>query len=128
MSALREAFAAHFGEDVAEAIEAASMTHQMSPRGDVQGPHIDDNYGSEPFRYHLLMCIGWHCLTMFRESHGIRASEADLRDWIVANAELEKHDGDVPDYLSLQTGAYTEWFSIPAQLRLASGLGEVEKP
>lgn len=104
---IRAAFAERFGEDQAEAIEAAAISH---------GNGINDtNVGSDPFKWALLIAIGYQCMELddYRAHHGITAPWADLKPWIIEHADLASHDGDC-DYLAAFVGTYNEFVGIDA--------------
>jgi hypothetical protein len=105
---VRVSFVQHFGEDDAVRIEEASIQHI----NDTSAVHGDDNWGSDPFRYHLLNCIGHNCLDRFRKYHGIDADAQLIRDWVLAEAGLAYYDGDIPDYIALMGGAYQDWIAV----------------
>lgn len=113
---LRDQFVAEFGEPAAVALEKACDGH-MAEAGSL---HANDDRGSEPFRYVLLACIGYQCLVIerFRQHHDIRPSKESLQSWIVENAKLEEHVGDLPDYLAMVVGAFNPWLSIDTQLEM----------
>ena len=100
---IRNIFVKQFGEKLADSLERAAMEH---------GNGINDtNLGSDPFKWVLLICIGYQCfeLKRFRDYHNIKgASYKDIKKWIKDNAELGSHDGD-SDYLSLVAGVYKEF-------------------
>lgn len=101
-TSIREQFAAKFGEDQAAAIEAAANEH---------GNGINNtNLGSDPFKWALLICIGYECASKdsYRDHHGITAPWNTVSRWIKDHAELGTHNGDV-DYLSMFAGAYNEF-------------------
>src|SRR5690349_18531574 len=106
----RESFVARFGEADAVAIETASQAHMSG----AFSMHGDDNLGSEPFKYHFLNAIGYECVGRYRESHGIAASAEDMQRWALDEGDLGSHDGDVPDYLALICGTYTDWIKPTA--------------
>jgi hypothetical protein len=99
---MRDEFVATFGEADASAIEAAAQLHKNP---------LHDDPGSDPFRWALLICIGYQCMEVpsYREFHGIVASWGDLRSWMFSRQEwFAAHDGDV-DYISLFAGKYNEY-------------------
>lgn len=108
----RDTFVARFGEEQAQAIEAAARQHFDSDGG-FGGTHADDNFGSQPFRYWFLKAIGYECVTRddFRAEHGITADVVAMQCWAQSPFEgnLVEHDGDVPDYLAVMAGAYRDW-------------------
>ncbi len=101
VKSIRDKFVKEFGEELAEKLEAAAECHRNGVN--------DGNKGSDPFKWVLLICIGYQCFeeSRFRKFHGIpkKPSYAVLKRWIRDNAELGTHDGDY-DYLSLFCGAY----------------------
>lgn len=96
---IRDAFVARFGEDAACAIEDAAVEHRNGVN--------DCNLGSDPFKWALLICIGYDCISReeYRAYHGITVGWLELCEWITAEADLGSHDGDC-DYLALLSGAY----------------------
>lgn len=104
---VRVSFTQHFGEDDAVRIEEASIQH-INDASDVHG---NDNWGSDPFRYHLLNCIGHECLGRFRKYHGINAEAELIRTWVLEEGGLAYYDGDIPDYIALMAGAYSDWIN-----------------
>ncbi len=99
---VRDAFVAKFGEADASAIEAAADGHSNGINS--------ENKGSDPFKWALLICIGYECMSKdgYREHRGITTPWADLKPWIIEHGELATHDGD-SDYLSLLAGTYNEF-------------------
>lgn len=96
---IRPSFVARFGEADAVAIEAAAEKHKNG---------VHDNPGSDPFRWAIVICIGYDCMSRFREDHGIHAPWDQIQAWIKGEADLASHDGDV-DYMSLLAGTYNEY-------------------
>lgn len=107
---IRESFVEQFGEDVATKIEEASIGHI----NDDPVNHANDNWGSDPFRYHFMNCITHECLSRFAAHHGIEADLVDLMIWSRQNAGLLLFDGDQPDYIGLIAGAYHPWIDWEA--------------
>jgi len=97
---LREKFVARFGEDDAKAIEAAADRHVLKDGADART-------GSDPFRWALVICIGYQCMEIegYRKEHNIVSEWIDLQDWIIRNAELKDHDGGF-DAISMFAGTY----------------------
>lgn len=98
---IRKKFVKRFGEKLAVKLEEATEFH---------GNGINDkNKGSDPFKWVLLICIGYQCFEVmaYRKYHKINgmASFRTLKKWIRTNADLGSHDGDC-DYLALFAGAY----------------------
>ena len=100
MNSVRESFVEHFGEEEAARVEAASRSHRDA--------HCAHKEGSDPFKYHICICIGFQCMDVHRGGHGFVASWEELKAWIKEHGELASHDGDV-DYLALFCGAYNEF-------------------
>ena len=94
------AFTERFGADQAAAIIAAAEQHRPN----------DDNRGSDPFKWALVIAIGHECIThdRYRDQHGITAPTDDLKFWIRDHADLASHDGDM-DWLAALAGAYDEY-------------------
>lgn len=101
---LRDKFVARFGERDAAAMEKAAEEHKTVINS--------ERIGSDPFRWAVMICIGYQCFEKagYREHHGITACFEDIREWLKANADLSRHDGDV-DYLALAVGKYNEYVS-----------------
>lgn len=101
MKTIRTKFEKEFGKELANSLESAAIQHANGINS--------DNRGSDPFKWVLLICIGYQCFEIkrYRESHGIKgASFTKLKKWIRDNADLGSHDGDC-DYLALMVGAYS---------------------
>jgi hypothetical protein len=101
MRSVRNKFVKEFGEELAGKIEAAASEHDNEAH---------PNRGSDPFKWALLICIGYECLSnpSYRKYHGIRCSWPKVKKWIKENGHLDTHDGDC-DYLSMFCGAYNEY-------------------
>lgn len=98
---IRTAFAQRFGEDQAEAIYRAAVSHKNG---------VHDNEGSDPFKWALCICIGYQCMEEepYRADHGITADWEEIQQWIKDHADLASHDGDV-DLLAAVCGKYNEY-------------------
>lgn len=98
---IRDEFVKMFGEKEALALESAAEEHKNG---------VHDNPGSDPFKWVLLICIGYQCFEVegYREYHGIVASFESIKQWVKDNAELDSHDGD-SDFISLVAGVYNEY-------------------
>ncbi len=93
-------FIKDWGEELAEKVWRAANSHANEVNS--------KNKGSDPFKWALLICIGYQCLKKpeYRKYHGIeRLNWRKMKKWIKDNAELSTHDGDV-DYLTLFAGGY----------------------
>ena len=104
---VRTKFVKRFGEKEAALIEAAAEGH---------GNGVNNtNRGSDPFKWALLICIGYECMSKdaYRCHHRITTPWVDLKQWIIDHAELGSHDGD-SDYLTLFCGGYNEFISRDA--------------
>ena len=100
MTAFRDDFVVRFGETNALHIEWAADSHKNG---------VHDKPGSDPFRWAILICIGWQCLEKFAEYHEITCAWEDVRDWLKTHKDyISAHDGDV-DYLAVFTGVYDEF-------------------
>ena len=102
MKSIKEDFIKIFGKNEAKNIEEAAQSH---------GNGINNgNIGSDPFKWALLICIGYQCMEIerYRKHHGIKTSWKKLKSWIKKHGELDTHDGDF-DYLSLFAGVYNEY-------------------
>jgi len=97
---IRNTFVKKFGESQAIKIEYAAMSHKNGIN--------DRNYGKDRFKWALLICIGYECISKYRDYHGITIPYKKLKKWIVDNARLDLHDGDC-DYISLAAGIYNEF-------------------
>jgi hypothetical protein len=102
MSSVRESFVEHFGEDQARAIEAACAEHKA------ESIHSKDDEGNDPFKYAVLMCIGYGCIK-YGKSHGITVSPADFKSWCLEHGDLASYKGPIPDYISFFGGVYNEY-------------------
>ena len=102
MATIRDQFVQSFSESEAAHIEAAATEHGNSIN--------DTNKGSDPFKWALLICIGYQCMELdsYREYHNITTPWSVLKQWIKTNADLGSHDGDC-DYISLIAGVYNEY-------------------
>lgn len=119
LDSIRVAFAARFSEETAFKVETASLLHSQAEANIVDelfknAGHRSDDWGSDPFRYHLLNCIGHECFEVgvYRSYHGfddIQESFSDIHAWVVGYARLDLFDGDHPDRLSLALGVYDGW-------------------
>ena len=98
---IRQAFVKRFGEREALAIETAANEHKNG---------VHDKQGSDPFKWALLICIGYQCMELgkYRKYHGINAKWPDLKKWIKRSGHLDSHDGDF-DYVALVAGVYNEY-------------------
>ncbi len=107
-SPVYKGFAAKFGKDQADLIVKAADSHQNGVN--------NINKGADPFKWALLIAIGYECLTRpaFRSEHGITVDPVEAQKWIVENADLATHRGDM-DYISLLAGVYFDW--MPPELR-----------
>ncbi len=107
---IRDRFTEKFSDDLATKIEDAANDH---------GNGVNNkNKGADPFKWALLICIGYQCFEVerFRKHHGItEASYEDIKRWIINNAELDTHDGDF-DYISLLAGVYDKFMTAEKQL------------
>ena len=66
------------------------------------------NKGSDPFKWAVLIAIGYECFEKYRETHGFTVSAPDWERWIFDEAALATHDGDC-DYLALFAGRYDRY-------------------
>lgn len=103
MSTIRDSFVARFGEEQADALEAAGNGHRDTL---LEG----DKHGSDAFRDAVVIAIGFQCFEVdgYRESHGITAPADDIKAWIREEADLAHHQGPI-DYLAMMAGAYNEY-------------------
>jgi hypothetical protein len=86
MSALRDEFAARFGEANAVAVEEAAAFHAEPP----------GTPGSDAFRWALLVCAYNQCIDYYAEIHGITADVEEVRTWVRDHADLASWDGQSP--------------------------------
>jgi hypothetical protein len=96
---IRADFVTYFGEHNAQCIEQAAEGHKNG---------IHDNPGSDPFKWAVLICIGYQCVENedYNRYHGFYDLDMEsFGSWCRRNALLHTHDGDV-DYLSLFAGVY----------------------
>lgn len=101
---IRDSFVARFGEDQAAAVEAAADRHVGN-----DDAHENDDRGANPFQWSLLAAIGYECIGRYVESHGITADPDDIKAWALAEGDLANYSGDIPDYLALRAGTYSDW-------------------
>jgi len=105
---IRDSFVETFGENNAKAVENAAHQHANGKN--------NAKMGSDPFKWALLICIGYECVDKYREHHGISAKATDIKKWVKKHADLGSHDGDC-DYLALMAGTYDSWIKgKPKQL------------
>lgn len=99
---IRDKFVAVFGEDEAQRIEASACEHANGIN--------DANRGSDPFKWAILICIGYECFTKdsYRTYHKFHHPADTLKVWIIEHADLGTHDGD-SDNLSLFGGGYSPY-------------------
>jgi hypothetical protein len=105
MRTIRTKFEKDFSKELANLIMVAARSH---------GNGINNkNLGSDPFKWALLICIGYECLSKpsYRKYHGIKCSWKEIKKWIKENAKLHTHDGDC-DFLALFCGKYNEFVKI----------------
>jgi hypothetical protein len=104
---MRARFVERFGEEAAAIVEAAANGHSNGINS--------ENTGSDPFRWALLICIGYECMSVdrYRQYHDFTPAWADVDAWMKEPEQREafrEHDGD-SDYLALFSGAYNEYVS-----------------
>ena len=102
MAGVRDHFVSTFGADAAEKIEAAANYHANGVNSKKKG--------DDPFKWALLICIGYDCCSKerFRQYHGISTPWEEIKGWIKEHGCLASHNGDC-DYLALFGGAYNEF-------------------
>jgi hypothetical protein len=103
-------FAERFGEAAADAVVTAAEYHD-------NGINSQRGKGSDPFKWALLIAISYECCEKdsYREWHHTDfAPWAEIRQWIIDNADLATHDGDF-DYLAMFAGAYDEFMPKKAE-------------
>lgn len=99
-----DSFLERFDADTASAITDAAIEHSND---------VHDQRGSDPFRWALLICLGYECMEKerMRQYHKITPAWSDLHDWMTEEPQRQafaEHDGDV-DYLALFVGVYTPY-------------------
>jgi len=102
MRTIRNKFVKDFNEELAQGIEKAAHSH---------GNGVNNKrLGRDPFKWALLICIGYECLSMpsYKKYHGIKCNWRKVKKWIKENGKLHTHDGDF-DYLSAFCGGYNEY-------------------
>ena len=111
MQSVRTSFVSAFGEAQAKAIELAAEEHKNG---------VHDRPGSDPFKWAVAICIGYECISKesFRTYYGITVPWSELKRWIIEDANLASHDGDV-DYLGALIGVYNEY--MPAKDPASNG-------
>lgn len=104
MKTIKTRFIKDFGEELAGKVEECAVGHSNEVNS--------RNKGEDPFKWALLICIGYECLskTNYREYHHIplKPSWKVIKSWIKKYGELGTHTGDL-DYLALFGGAYNEF-------------------
>jgi hypothetical protein len=99
-TSIRKAFEERFGAEEAEKIWAAATEH---------GNGINDgNLGDDPFKWAILIAIGYQCVEKYANHHGITIPFEDFKEWVRENADLASHTGDC-DYLALACGVYRDF-------------------
>lgn len=98
----RKKFVKRFSEKEAKRFEKAAEGHSNGVNS--------RNKGSDPFKWVLLICIGYQCFEKesYRKHHGIKAKLEHINQFIIEDAELGTHNGDC-DYLSLVAGVYNKY-------------------
>jgi len=101
---VRDRFVKRFGEEEAKRFEFAAEEHA----NDINSK----NKGKDPFKWALLICIGYQCFEkeVYRKYHRITAKLKEINQFIIEDADLGTHDGDF-DYLSLFAGVYNKYVS-----------------
>jgi len=114
---IREKFVNEFGEEFARKLEVCADTHSNGINS--------ANKGSDPFKWVLLICIGYQCFEKkgYRIYHGLplKPSFTTLKKWIRENADLGTHNGDC-DYLALVIRASILGFTIISLFIVISNL------
>lgn len=115
MSELRKKFVEVFGEWDASLLEEACDMHIHAKSndpliafvaglfGDSPENHEKDDRGSDPFRYVILTCLGYECVTNdgYRRAHALTLDPFEFMKWCITEADLESFDGDQPDHLAM---------------------------
>jgi hypothetical protein len=134
---VRETFVAMFGEDDAQRMLEATLEHVsptqnpmtmlanlfgMVAAGVAPTERIDDNWGTDPFKYQVLAVIGGECVAApgFRQHHGFELDPMEFYQWVVQHAELDTFDGDHPDPLAKALVEYDPDLNSMADLLLKS--------
>ena len=102
MDIIKERFIKQFGDEEANKIIDAALSHGNGVN--------NNNYGSSKFRWAITICLGYDCMTTYRDDHGIKPPWEELKQWIKDYADLGSHDGDV-DYISAFCGVYDEFIN-----------------
>ena len=101
---IREKFVKAFSEKLACKLEVAGHFHANNVNS--------KNKGTDEFKWVLLICIGYQCFEKdrFRKYHKIdlEASFGELKAWIINEADLASHDGDM-DYIAFMAGVYSAY-------------------
>ena len=106
---LRKKFVARFSEDDAVRLEEAAIGHMAQDFDS----HSEDNWGSDPFRYILMVVLARECVSdpHYRASHGIQADPQEFHLWVLDEAHMAEFDGDCPDFLALMAGVYNQYIN-----------------
>lgn len=97
MSKFEEDFINRFGTDNRDAILAAANEHKNG---------VHDRPGSDEFRWAILICLGYDCMSENYEYHHITAPFSEIDAFLKENTDyISKHDGDV-DFMALFCGVY----------------------
>lgn len=119
----RESFVRWFGESQARHVENAGEMH-LSPlllpgiSFNLNDAHVNDDRGSDPFRYLFIACIANCCFDeRYADFHGITVNEQAAKDWCIDQDLVRGHDGDIPDYFAALVGAYDDWMLSPDAAR-----------
>jgi hypothetical protein len=80
------------------------------------------NKGSDPFKWAIVMCIGWDCFKIesYRRYHGFTTDFKYLKSWIINYADLATHDGAF-DALSASIGIYQEYIVVKRKTEIQTG-------
>lgn len=108
---IEEKFVKDWGEELAQKVWECAYSHANGIN--------DANKGSDPFKWALLIVIGYQCFEIedYRKYHGVPDLDWEkMKKWIRDNAELETHDGDC-DYLSLWAGRYNYYVGLDEERR-----------
>lgn len=103
---IRGAFVERFGAENADRVEACAQQHKTWRDFDAER-----GYGSDVFRWAVLMVISFECLTRFAASHGFTCDGAEVYAWLKEPAQrdwLAAHDGDF-DAIAMLSGAYNDF-------------------
>ena len=98
-TSVRKSYVKFFGEEQARILEQAAEGHDNE---------VHSRRGSDPFKWAVLICIGYQCVEKYAEEHKITVPFKKFKWWCREHGELGTHDGDC-DYLTMFVGGYNEY-------------------